>query len=49
MELQKVREHIRDCFETIRCVLLPSPGKIVSAARRFKGNIEGTFFQLKSF
>lgn len=49
MELQKVRQHIKECFEDIKCILLPHPGKKVSSTKRFVGNIDGTFYKKNNF
>ena len=45
-ELQTVRKHIKECFQDIQCVLLPSPGEAVTSKIRFKGQIEGIIIQL---
>ena len=38
-EHQHVRQHIHDCFSTIRCCLMPHPGKTVATDRYFKGRM----------
>ncbi|KAF6026044.1 atl [Bugula neritina] len=38
-ELQLLREHIRSCFETIDCYLMPHPGLGVATNPRFDGRL----------
>uniref|UniRef100_A0AAX7VSG1 GB1/RHD3-type G domain-containing protein n=1 Tax=Astatotilapia calliptera TaxID=8154 RepID=A0AAX7VSG1_ASTCA len=38
-ELQTVREHIRSCFTSISCFLLPHPGLKVATSPAFKGQL----------
>ncbi|VDM42203.1 unnamed protein product, partial [Toxocara canis] len=38
-ELQQLRRHIRSCFETISCFLMPHPGLRVSTSPLFRGQI----------
>jgi len=38
-QLQRVRKHIRSCFESIKCFLMPHPGKIVATNPKFDGRI----------
>lgn len=40
-ELQLLREHIRSCFETIDCYLMPHPGLGVATNPRFDGRLSG--------
>uniref|UniRef100_A0A914ZS08 GB1/RHD3-type G domain-containing protein n=1 Tax=Parascaris univalens TaxID=6257 RepID=A0A914ZS08_PARUN len=38
-ELQQLRRHIRSCFESISCFLMPHPGLRVSTSPLFRGQI----------
>lgn len=39
MQLQRVRKHIRSCFNSITCFLMPHPGKTVATNPKFDGRI----------
>ncbi|VDK51652.1 unnamed protein product [Anisakis simplex] len=39
VELQQLRRHIRSCFDTISCFLMPHPGLKVSTSPLFRGQI----------
>lgn len=39
ISLQHVREHIKSCFESINCFLMPYPGDRVSTSKRFDGRL----------
>ncbi|KAI1287881.1 Atlastin-1 [Halotydeus destructor] len=38
-ELQRVRKHIRSCFEEVDCFLMPHPGSKVATQRDFNGKL----------
>lgn len=40
-ELQQLRLHIRSCFSSIECFLLPHPGLVVATSPNFDGRIDG--------
>lgn len=39
LQLQRVRKHIRSCFNSITCFLMPHPGKTVATNPKFDGRI----------
>lgn len=53
LQLQRVRKHIRSCFNSISCFLMPHPGKTVATNPKFDGRIsaidEDFLEQLKVF
>ena len=39
LQLQRVRTHIRSCFNSISCFLMPHPGKEVATKKEFDGRL----------
>lgn len=42
-ELQQLRQHIRSCFDSIECFLMPHPGLVVASSPNFDGKTKGEF------
>lgn len=39
LQLQRVRKHIRSCFNSLSCFLMPHPGKVVATNKTFDGRL----------
>lgn len=47
-EIQVVREHIRSCFESVDCFLMPHPGLKVATNRQFDGRLSDIDSEFKT-
>ena len=40
-EIKLVRKHIKSCFESLNCFLMPHPGLRVATNPKFSGQLKG--------